>query len=575
MTLRNRETFVLHVIRGRNDVEKRIVKNFPEIYSIEGEDFSEEVINKMPYDVLRQKKENVLLLGSSEGDIAEEALRILGEENREGFPKVLIKGDIFPFMSWFFQLGDNDYSVRNPKLVKLWFTHVKNWLNEISGGNVLKAIGTNNPKRKPSVIFLVRGSSLANLENLNFNSKTRDYAETLKNSYRDYLETRGLKSKDVKIKPSYEAIKEYYSLIKKIETDNIIERPYHNFDFLSKKIEAKSRINQSAIEEILIESLDYIYKSRYHKLNKSLKYMLIEMDRLNNDFEDGKFRIEREKKKVEYFKREADIIRDIDLGEVITKLYGGEESSKNSKTGKIFVISGEREIDVNLEDWTDLKDNVKGRGAIELIRHLSGYPDGDDIFPMIRELLSTFPEEAVCRSANFKYSQDEEYLKSMFKNAKYEPPAASEKHWKEARSYLLKIRINRQIIDLCHRMGLIKTDRHGSILFVCDKESGVFLLPTKGPYDASKFQNPLKDSLPFFLEGLEDRVILTDNPIEALRCKESDPLASVISLGCESELSILREYLNDKEIIFSCREGTKFSKKLHRYLKNNYVKARF
>lgn len=249
--------------------------------------------------------------------------------------------------------------------------------------------------------------------------------------------------------------------------------------------------------------------------------------------------------------READQLRGLDLPEVLAKLYGAREAqdSKPSYKTRKFELPDGSKVAATGELWIDNASGKGGKGAINLVMHLSGY--GQDQYKQaVRDLADAFGTDGATRAVTRHLSesvptQAERITEQAIKEPVQMPPPCPDT-WRRARDYLTnKRRLPAQLVDAAHAKGLVYSDRRGNCVFPCDRESGAFLRGT-GPQPFKRTVG--QGHLPYSLKGTDNKVFVTESAIDALTLKIHNPASAVIATGGNMPLERLKPYLVGKEI---------------------------
>lgn len=251
---------------------------------------------------------------------------------------------------------------------------------------------------------------------------------------------------------------------------------------------------------------------------------------------------------------EADKVRGIDPCEVLTRMYGGQEcpDSKPHYKSRKFELPDGAKIGVTGSLWVDNSTGRGGKGAINLTMYLSGYGQ-KDFKRAVRDLAEALGERetAMCLAADMArqaprraFKITEEVVREPFRM-----PEAVERTWQRARHYLCEVRkIPARIVDWAHEKGLVFSDGRANCVFALDKESGVF---KRGTGDRPFKQTLGQGGLPFVLPGADDKVFVTEAPIDALSLKALVPESTILATGGNMPPERLKLYLEGKSVLLA------------------------
>ena len=250
-------------------------------------------------------------------------------------------------------------------------------------------------------------------------------------------------------------------------------------------------------------------------------------------------------------KKEADQLRGLDLPEVLTELYGARETQDSKPTYKTrkFELADGGKLAVTGDLWIDNLTGKGGKGAINMVMHLSGY--GQSGYKQaIRELAEVFgpggAQKAVTRHISDSLPHQAKVITEQAIKEPLQLPPPCPETWHRVRGYLTGERkLPERLVDAAHARGLVYSDRRGNCVFPCDKESGAFIRGTgTQPFKRTMGQG----HLPYSLRGTDNKVIVTESAIDALTLKTMHPTSVIIATGGNMPLERLKPYLAGKEI---------------------------
>jgi hypothetical protein len=242
---------------------------------------------------------------------------------------------------------------------------------------------------------------------------------------------------------------------------------------------------------------------------------------------------------------------------------------------KNFILTDGRYISTNKFKWYDHLKGKFGVGSKTLIDHLLGLNPNDSTAEEI--LARHFDLLAAKQSIDY-------YRSHVLAEALYEEreaycplPISVEELWPEARLKLIQRGLNENIIDYYHNLGLIYVNHIGYIVFLC-QDSGFFLLiPCSNTDD--KWWWPGRTAGPFVLSGLEtfkgsnvmsplenskdsslttkktQTLILTDNPLTALKVKAENLGQKVLAVGPRIQTNVLISQIKNQSIVLAAQDS--------------------
>lgn len=302
---------------------------------------------------------------------------------------------------------------------------------------------------------------------------------------------------------------------------------------LERKRQDEIRLREEALIKVAEQALS---KARNHDVlmsrNSELQLTLIKKDSELSQktalLEANQMEIDSLKQEL---KRQADRMRALPIGDVIEKVYGGklDRYSKESHSTRMYLL-GDHKIGVSPaknggEVWKDNQSGVGGRGAINLVMHLSNV----DYKGAVRILIDSFERNEVVRET---VAWVEAHIASRWVEAiAKEPavvPAPETGTWPRVKKYLEDVRkIPGRLVEDLREKGKVWSDRFANVVF--KREGGGAFLRGTGE---TKFMRTIgsKDVGPFILDGTES-TILVEAPIDAVSLKLQRPEAKILALG--------------------------------------------
>jgi hypothetical protein len=261
-------------------------------------------------------------------------------------------------------------------------------------------------------------------------------------------------------------------------------------------------------------------------------------------------------------------LRGPDPIQVLWRLYGIRQApTKDHKdtTYEAITQNGLR-ICLRALDWYVEGTDISGKGSIQLVNYLSGYPK-EDHSSAVHELSALFPKESIQKSMLFEMRFSIGKALDSYLSKPYALPILSEDLWSEYCEKLIKyMRVPKNYLDFLHQQGIVLADTKGAVLFVCDQKSGAFRLIFKNKNEFGSLEQPDSMSLPFYLPGTTERVIITENPVIAVKVKAQQFQHSVIAYGSHTPMNHLLMYLHCQEIVVHCEHNAVIPKALTDFL---------
>jgi hypothetical protein len=270
------------------------------------------------------------------------------------------------------------------------------------------------------------------------------------------------------------------------------------------------------------------------------------------------------------FKDEAKKMRDLPLDVVLTKMFGATESRYSQGQVKRYDLPDGAFILFTDNQWQEPFQGCQGKGAVNLVMHLSGYGQGQ-YQQAVRDMAGVFSDRETVTSLNHYMAETLNQKFRGMKQGQYQKPPASDTHWSAVREYLVEeMQLPATLIDQAHDDGLIYSDHRKNCVFLRDQDSGAFIINTKGkPFARSLGHN----SGPYVLPGSDNIVYLTDTPMEALSLKAINPDSTVLATGGFFHKDNLKPHLEGKAKIILARGRDEKDEEYARYLAQNYPQA--
>lgn len=262
-------------------------------------------------------------------------------------------------------------------------------------------------------------------------------------------------------------------------------------------------------------------------------------------------------------RKAADRLRQIDLHDVLAKIYGAEKLlARGGGTSESYQLQDDRVITLVQTDkglaWSG--DGKKGRGAIDLVMFL----DGLDFDGGLKLLATTFGAQAtVSESAALQLTLLENNAARTIAHTPFPTPVPEPGLWSKVRGWVSEaFGIPVKLLSWVHELGLLYADKGGNAVFKRQKSGAIIAYPnnkqrTMGDADGGCVVLP----------GDSTEVYLTDDPLNALAIKSMNHQARV-AVANESTFSksTLQEAFPDNRTYRICHADSGKAKRLARKL---------
>ena len=249
------------------------------------------------------------------------------------------------------------------------------------------------------------------------------------------------------------------------------------------------------------------------------------------------------------FKTVANQMRELNLDQVLVKMYGATEalnSTPKSKT-RTFALPDGLSIEYSDNQWQS-RNGRKGKGAINLVMYLSGY--GQDHYQQaVRDMAEIFGDKDIIGSlANYMVDSAPQHAHRISRQ-NFQMPEPCKGTWPDVRDHLVnKMKLPPAFIDKLHEDGLIFSDQRLNCVFPRDKASGVFKIGS----GAKPFSQTLgKDGEAFVMHGTDNKLYIVDSPMEALSLKLMHPDSTILATGGFMQAEKVKPYIGQKEVFIS------------------------
>jgi len=150
-------------------------------------------------------------------------------------------------------------------------------------------------------------------------------------------------------------------------------------------------------------------------------------------------------------------------------------------------------------------------------------------------------------------------------------PEPCKRTWLTVREYLINdVKLPAKFIDQAHEDSLLFSDQRFNCVFPRDNQSGVFKV---GISDKPFNQTLGKNGAPFVIPGSDNKVYITDSPLEALSLKLLRPDSTIIATGEFMPADKLKPYLSQKEILLA-QSQDQIGNAMAQYLREHFPQAK-
>jgi len=231
-------------------------------------------------------------------------------------------------------------------------------------------------------------------------------------------------------------------------------------------------------------------------------------------------------------KTEANKLRALPIGEVLTRLYGAElaHDSKEHHTTKKWKLADGQEVAVSPgktadEVWIVQGQGTGSKGAINLVMAL----DGIDYKDALKVLGDAFGSTAVVREHRRELvARAQKQVKEVLAEPRTAPPR-DESRWSKVKAWLKDVRaVPAKLVDWLHAQKSVYADSRNNSVFP-RANGGAFVRGTT----ATAFHRTVggKECGPYVIPGSDAQVVLCEAPVDALSLKAIYPKAKILALG--------------------------------------------
>jgi len=520
----------------------------------------------------RRLGRNLTLIGMCEADLAQAVRGRIGNQTIRKNAVLAVEGILSASPEYF--RPDQPQKSGSYDAVRLdqWALASKRWLQAKYGDRVVSAV-LHLDESTPHIQFVL--VPLDDRGKLNCRSLFGGSRHTLSDLQTDYANAvahlgiqRGLEGSRAK----HQDVAKFYALtqtkggpeLPPIDSIDLPEMPGKVARISDAKLQSFALASAERAAEAQRELAEPVVKA-LAKENAMLKKQAQELRQANAT-------LSQEQNKL---RREADKVRGIDPCAVLQRMYGAVEAphSKPHHKSRKFELPDGGSIGVTEGLWMDNATGKGGKGAINLVMHLSEY-EQKDYRLAVRDLVEAFGEDdAAGDLARELVAQAPRKAAKIVQEVQKEPfrmPTPVARTWERVRHYLSEVRkIPAKLVDWAHEKGLIFSDSRSNCVFARDKESGVF---KRGTGELPFKQTIGQEGLPFVLPGSDHKVYVTEGPIDALTLKATSSESTVLATGGHMPVERLAPYLEGKEI-YLAQDNDRAGREQAQRIKEAYPEA--
>lgn len=496
-------------------------------------------------------KANRFVVGEPGLDLAQAVRERIGEQTIRKNAVLAVEGILSASPEYFRPGKAHEAGAYDPMRLEDWAEVSRQWLERKYGDRVVSAV-LHLDEATPHIQFVL--VPLDDTGKLNCRALFGGTRRTLSELQTDYAKAvaplgiqRGLEGSRAK----HQDVSKFYALTQGGDAPELPKLTGVDLPEMPGKL---VRISDSKLQDYAIATAETAAKAQREVATPVVQALARENAMLKKQSEDLRRANSALTQERDTLRCEADKVRGVDPCEVLKRMFGGQEcpdSKPNYKSRKFELPDGAK-IGVTGSLWVDNSTGKGGKGAINLVMHVSGYGQAD-YKQAVRDLAEAFGEGDTTKSLAADYVRyAPQQAAKMTETAIREPfrmPEAVERTWERARHYLCEARkIPARIVDWAHEKGLVFSDNRGNCVFARDKGSGVF---KRGTGEQPFKQTLGQGGLPFVLPGTENKVYVTEAPIDALSLKLVAPEGSILATGGNMPVERLKPYLDGKEVLLA------------------------
>lgn len=494
---------------------------------------------------------NRFVVGALGLDLAHAVRERIGDQTIRKNAVLAVEGILSASPEYFRPGKAQEYGSYDPERLEDWVEASKTWLTQKYGDRVVSAV-LHLDEATPHIQFVL--VPLDDSGKLNCRALFGGTRHTLSELQTDYAKAvahlgiqRGLEGSRAK----HKEVSKFYALTQSGSAPELSEPANVELPEMPSKL---ARIKDSKLQDYALATADSAAKAQRELAEPVVQSLARENAMLKKQSEELRRANSALSQERDLLQVQTDRVRGVDPCEVLARMYGGQEcpdSKPNYKSRKFELPDGVK-IGVTGSLWVDNSTGRGGKGAINLVMYLSGYAQKD--FKLaVRDLAESLGERetAICLAADLARQAPRRAFK-ITETVVREPfrmPEAVERTWQRAKHYLCEVRkIPARIVDWAHEKGLVFSDGRANCVFARDKESGVF---KRGTGDRPFKQTLGQGGLPFVLPGTDDKVFVTEAPIDALSLKTMLPDSTMLATGGNMPPERLKPYLEGKSVFLA------------------------
>jgi len=521
---------------------------------------------------------NRFLIGSPGDDLATVAqARLKGQKIRKN-AVYAVEGVMSASPAYFRPDSPEQYGHYDPARLKAWTYVSLNWLQRKYGDRVISAV-LHLDEATPHLQFIILPTDdRGRLNCRKLFGGNRQIMADLQTEYAGAVAHLGISRGRAGSKAQHQGVAQYYAATQNLNHTRPPEIPAQADIEVPEPPGAMARLKDKNLTDYARETAARAIEEQTAKLAPALNTLT---DR--NDFltaEVMRLREEQERLKLdnallsqenEKFKAEAKKLRDLPLAMVLTKMFGATEARDSRPHAKRFELPDNGIIIVKGNQWHEIRKDppqwIQGKGAVNLVMHLSGY--GQERYKQaVRDMSVFFNEQETTVSLAEYLAGTASREFTSITQGQYQKPPASDTHWPEVRKYLVEqMQFPADIIDQAHEDGLIYSDQRKNCVILRDQDNGAFIFNTTG----KQFSRNLgQNDKPFVLLGSDKSIYITDTLMEALSLKAMHPESTILATQGLRHIKQVRPYLEGQAEIFLALSRDKLSEENARNLAHNF-----
>jgi hypothetical protein len=523
------------------------------------------------YPIITSKQEEFyVLIGDDDKNPADTILESYANTSfRNKYPVTLV-GYVRLNARWFSNLLERKESPEYFDILIRWTFGIVSWLQNMIDAHLLSAVMACGKRREPKFYFAFMPEFFGTDELTLSESAQAKVLSEIEDKFVEFLLTTGFPAVHITSDVVRVTIHEFCQCYKNLKKNAYVEPP--TLPDAQHALTSRDLLTffqgKDAVQERISDITKMALRDFASELNKHAKVWVLYSNMLMKRHEMSLAGMNYKYKRIERKHTKSEKFTCPDLRLVFHRLYGvSEQNVKFIKENEYeVVLNNGRKFCVNGQKWYEDDTNFEGDGGIALVNHLSGYPPTDQT-SALHELASVFPKDIAKKFYIHNANLTIHDVIARLKKEPYKFPILSEELWESAmlklQDYLL---VPKNMLQFFHENGLLLCDKWGCILYVCDQKSGVFRTIFRKSQVHALIEQPTQDALPFFLPGKRKKVIITENPIVALKVKGQEFEADVLAYGVMMPIVRLLGYIQDKDIVVYSVSNTALPKALTEFL---------